>query len=201
MYDTLLCSIEYKEIEMRKLLIDFIARKIMPIGLNIVLIFTPSYSQANNSNDQKTLTLQSSSFNDNGSIPTKFTCVGDNISPPLTWQNAPKNTKSFVLIVDDPDASKEPWVHWILFNIPNNSYALSENLATPPSGSQYGKNSWSKSSYDGPCPPSGEHHYVFKLYALDTVLNLSSNADKSQIESAMQNHILASAQLTGRYKK
>ncbi len=147
------------------------------------------------------LTIQSSAFNNNGSIPTKYSCNGDNISPPIHWKNIPAKTNSLVLIVDDPDAPMGVWDHWIIFNIPKTTTQFSENLTALPTGAQYGKNSWGKLSYGGPCPPSGEHRYIFTLYALDTLLDLSQGADKTQIENAMQGHILATAKLMGKYKK
>lgn len=146
------------------------------------------------------LMIRSPAFAENGTIPTKFTCEGDDISPALSWQGAPTNTKSFVLIMDDPDAPVGIWDHWLLFNIPANTNSLPENLSSLPSGTQIGKNSWNKASYGGPCPPDGEHRYFFKLYALDTKLNLS-NPQKDEIESAMQGHILATATLMGKYVK
>lgn len=147
------------------------------------------------------LAIKSSAFNEGGSIPSQYTCDGEDISPPLSWQDEPKNTKSFVLIVDDPDAPVGNWVHWILFNIPEAIHELSENLSSLPNGAQFGKNSWEKSTYGGPCPPNGEHRYFFKLYALDTLLNLPAGATKSQIESAMRGHIIATAKLLGKYKR
>lgn len=147
------------------------------------------------------LTLQSSAFNEGSSIPSKYTCDGTNISPPLSWHDEPKSTKSFVLIVDDPDAPVGNWDHWLLFNIPETTHEMSENLSSLPNGALQGKNSWGKSAYGGPCPPDGEHRYFFKLYALDTLLSLSAGATKSQIESGMKGHILADAKLMGRYKK
>ena len=103
--------------------------------------------------------------------------------------------------MDDPDAPNGIWNHWIVFNIPETTHELAENLISLPNDAQYGKNSWGKSAYGGPCPPDGEHRYYFKLYALDTLLNLSADASKEQIESAMQGHILADTKLMGRYKK
>lgn len=147
------------------------------------------------------LIIQSSAFNSGNSIPMKYTCDGANIPPPLSWEGEPKNTQSFVLIVDDPDAPAGTWNHWIVFNIPKTTHDFSENLLTLPNGAKYGKNSWEKTAYGGPCPPQGEHRYLFNLYALDTVLNLSANTNKSQIQSAMQGHILATATLIGKYKK
>lgn len=145
-------------------------------------------------------TMQSSAFKENGSIPSKYTCDGNNISPPLSWKESPANTKSFVLIVDDPDAPNGVWDHWIIFNIPSETTELTEN-ASLPKDALYGKNSWGKLAYGSPCPPSGEHRYIFKLYALDTLLNLPSGATKSEIEAAMKNHILATTKLITRYKK
>ena len=172
----------------------FICRLILSIGIFIV-----SYSLA--WGGQMTFQIQSAAFINDNSIPSKYTCEGSDISPPLSWKNEPENTKSFVLIIDDPDAPKGTWDHLIIFNLPVTTHDLSENISSVPKGALYGKNSWGKSEYNGPCPPVGEHRYYFKLYALDTNLNLSSGASKSQIESAMQNHILAETKLIGRYKK
>ena len=146
-------------------------------------------------------TLQSKAFSDGSSIPTKYTCTAEDISPPLAWEGAPEKTKSFVLIMDDPDAPGGTWDHWIVFNIPETVHAFSENLMLLPEGALQGKNSWGKSVYGGPCPPSGEHRYYFKLYALDNRLNLPEGASKSEVESAMQGHVLADATVMGRYKK
>ncbi len=148
-----------------------------------------------------TLTLQSTAFHSGTSIPAKYTCDGESISPPLSWQGEPNNTKSYVLIVDDPDAPNGTWDHWIVFNIPRATHEFSENINSLPKGAQSGKNSWGKSVYGAPCPPNGEHRYYFKLYALDIFLNLPVNSTKEQIESAMQGHIVADAKLMGKYKK
>lgn len=145
--------------------------------------------------------LMSLAFKNNQSIPKKYSCQDADISPPLQWKNSPDKTQSFALIMDDPDASNGVWDHWILFNIPNTTTQLSENLTTLPGDARNGKNSWGNLSYGGPCPPSGEHRYVFKLYALDTLLSVSAGIDKSTLETAMQGHVLATATLTGVYKK
>lgn len=116
--------------------------------------------------------LESSAFNNGGSIPSKYTCDDDDISPPLSWRDAPTDTKSFVLIVDDPDAPVGTWDHWLLYNIPAATHELAENLTSAPDGAHGGKNSWGKTTYGGPCPPDREHRYFFKLYALDSKLNL-----------------------------
>ena len=145
-------------------------------------------------------TIQSSAFNDNGSIPSKYTCDGNNVSPPLSWKESPAKTKSFVLIVDDPDAPNGVWDHWIIFNIQNGITELPENTSLPEKA-LYGKNSWGKLAYGGPCPPNGEHRYLFKVYALDTLLNLPSGSTKQAVEAAMMSHVLAMTTLTGRYER
>ena len=147
-----------------------------------------------------TLTLQSNDFIANGLIPSEFTCDGDNISPSLSWHGAPSSTKSFVLIMDDPDAPGGVWDHWLLFNIPAALHELSADLISLPDNSQIGMNSWGKTEYGGPCPPDREHRYFFKLYALDTKLNLSC-PKKSQLEAAMEGHIIEKAVLIGRYNR
>lgn len=144
--------------------------------------------------------LKSKDFNENGSIPSQFTCDGENMSPELNWQGEPANTVSFVLIMDDPDAPRGNWDHWLVFNIPAAIHELSQNCGLLPKGAEGGKNSWGKTTYGGPCPPDREHRYYFKLYALNTTLTLS-HPDKSQLESAMQGHILANATLMARYDR
>jgi Raf kinase inhibitor-like YbhB/YbcL family protein len=149
-----------------------------------------------------TFQLTSDAFTNGQSIPAKYTCVGKNISPALTWTEPPANTQSFALIVDDPDAPIGTWVHWVLFNIPAATRSLQENFsATGDNTSVIGKNSSSHLSYDGPCPPSGTHRYFFKLYALDSALSLSSGASKEQVLNTMKGHILAQAELMGTFSK
>lgn len=147
------------------------------------------------------LTLTSTTFTNGKDIPTKFTCDGQNISPPLAWQNAPKATKSFALTLKDPDAPNGTWIHWVLFNIPSNITALPENIQTLPETTQVGQNSWQRINYDGPCPPNGMHHYIFTLYALDSVLKLNQGASDAQLQSAISNHVLGSAELMGVYTR
>ncbi len=173
-------------------------------GIRIVKFFVISLALFLGKNalaQGETMELISPAFQNNSTIPTVYSCKGDDISPPLQWKNIPDKTHSFVLIMDDPDAPAGIWDHWILFNIPKTTTELSENLSALPDGAEYGKNSWGNRAYGGPCPPSGEHRYIFKLYALDTLLNLSAGVDKSTLETAMKGHILATATLTGRYKK
>lgn len=147
-----------------------------------------------------TLSIESTAFSANASIPSQYTCQGANSSPPLVWQDTNPGTQSYVLIVDDPDAPGGTWVHWVLFNIPAQMKQLPED-AQIPTGASNGKNSWGVTGYRGPCPPSGTHRYFFKLYALDTILNLSEGATKQDIVQAMQNHIIANTELIGLYRK
>ena len=142
--------------------------------------------------------LFSSAFEDGKSIPSKYTCDGVDVSPPLSFSNIPKNAKSLALIVDDPDAPMGTWVHWLVWNIPINKTFIEENesLKFP-----QGLNDFGELGYGGPCPPSGTHRYYFKLYALDTILNLNEGATKEQLVSAMSGHIIEEAQLVGTYSR
>ncbi len=137
-------------------------------------------------------------------IPARYSCDGEDISPPLAWGDPPEETLSFALISDDPDAPVGTWVHWVLYNLPAEGRALTE--AVPPDaeladGSRHGQNSWRRLGYGGPCPPSGTHRYFFKLYALDTVLELAPGASKQQLLEAMQGHVLSQAELMGVYSR
>jgi len=148
--------------------------------------------------------IKSSAFAHEAFIPAKYTCDGKNISPPLSWSGAPKETKSFALICDDPDAPMGTWVHWVFFDIPAPVTSLPENVSRSEEIKGLGKNGNNTSrrlGYDGPCPPSGIHRYFFKLYALDTVLNLKPGLTKEELLKAMDGHILTEAQLMGRYKR
>jgi Raf kinase inhibitor-like YbhB/YbcL family protein len=152
------------------------------------------------------LALTSDAFVNGQSIPAKYACTGRNISPALAWNNPPAGTQSFALIMDDPDAPMGTWVHWILFNIPADARSLQENLPitgkiVEPNAIYIGKNSSGRTGYDGPCPPSGIHRYFFKLYALDTALNLLPGASKEQVHKEMEGHILAQAELMGTFSK
>lgn len=142
--------------------------------------------------------ITSPAFSNNQPIPSKYTCNGVNINPPLIFSDVPENTKSLVLIVDDPDAPLGTWVHWVVFNIPKGTKEIKEN--SEPDASQ-GVTSFGKPGYGGPCPPSGTHRYFFKLYALDTLLPVANRADKKTVETAMQNHITTHAELIGLYSK
>jgi hypothetical protein len=152
------------------------------------------------------LEIRSAAFAPNGSIPVRYTCQGDDVSPPLAWSGVPAGTKSLVLIVDDPDAPdprapKRVWVHWVLFNLPPASGGLPEGVRQLPAGTSEGVNDWERTGYGGPCPPIGRHRYFHKLYALDTLLVGLSRPTKAQLEAAMAGHILAQAELVGTYQK
>ena len=143
--------------------------------------------------------LTSFEFSNNEKIPSTYTCDGDNINPPLEISEIPEGTKSLVLIVDDPDAPAGTFDHWIVFNIPPETTEIARNSV--PARAVQGTNSAKKASYSGPCPPLKIHRYMFKLYALDTTLDLTSSAKKSDVESVMEGHILAQKTLTGIYSK
>lgn len=147
------------------------------------------------------LILKSPAFAEGERIPVKYTCDGLNISPPLYWEGVPSATQSFALVMDDPDAPGGIWDHWLVFNISPETRKLAENLKTAPEGVYYGKNSWGNSSYGGPCPPDGEHRYFFKIYALDTQLNLGSQINKLKLEAAIREHILDTGVLMARYRR
>ena len=142
----------------------------------------------------KELSVTSTAFEHNKLIPTKYTCEGDNVNPPLTIENIPDGTKSTVLIVDDPDAPMGTWDHWTVWNIPP-THRIEENTIP---GTE-GLNSARKHSYGGPCPPWGTHRYFFKVYALDAKLDLNPNSKKKDVEKAMQDHVLAKGELIGLY--
>jgi len=148
--------------------------------------------------------IKSSAFTNENNIPSKYTCDGADISPPLAWDGVPNGTKSFALIADDPDAPMGTWVHWVAWNIPAASTGLKEGIdksAALADGTKQGISDFKRPGYGGPCPPSGTHRYYFKLYALDSELNLPATANKTNLEAAMKGHILAQAQLMGTYAR
>jgi len=150
--------------------------------------------------------LTSAAFRDGAPIPGKYTCDGGDVSPPLTWSGAPAGTRSVALIADDPDAPGGTWVHWVLYNLPAEVSELPENIAKVESldlgGARQGRNDFRRPGYGGPCPPPGPaHRYFFKLYALDTRLELKAGAQKKDVEAALEGHALGSAQLMGTYAR
>jgi Raf kinase inhibitor-like YbhB/YbcL family protein len=153
------------------------------------------------------LTLTSSAFKNGEAMPSQYTCEGGDVSPPLAWDGVPDGTKSFALILDDPDAPdpKAPkiiWVHWLVYNLAAATRELAAGAAASglPQGAATGINNFKHDRYGGPCPPVGRHRYFHKLYALDTTLSLRSPT-KPELEAAMQGHVLASAELVGTYQK
>jgi hypothetical protein len=152
------------------------------------------------------MTITSSAFAHNGSMPKQYTCEGKDISPPFTWSDIPGKAKSLALIVDDPDAPdpaapRMTWVHWVVYNLPVSSTGLAEAAKSLPAGALEGLNDWQRTGYGGPCPPIGRHRYFHKLYALDTVLPDLKKPNKARLEQAMKGHIVAEAQLIGTYQK
>jgi Raf kinase inhibitor-like YbhB/YbcL family protein len=153
-----------------------------------------------------TLTLKSSAFQANGEIPREYTCDGGDSSPPLDWSGAPSGTKTFALIVDDPDAPdpkapKMTYVHWVLYDMPASTTGLPKGGKSLPPGTREGVNDWKRTGYGGPCPPVGRHRYFHKLYALDVSLGDLRKPTKADLERAMRGHILAQAELVGTYQR
>jgi hypothetical protein len=148
--------------------------------------------------------LTSSAFKANELIPPRYTCDGQDISPPLAWKNIPETAQSLALICDDPDAPRGTFVHWVAYNLPASLTTLPEAISHGPSleqGGLQGKNDFGTIGYGGPCPPGGTHRYYFTLYALDQLLNLGPRATKPQVLRAISGHQLAEAQLMGRYRR
>jgi hypothetical protein len=150
------------------------------------------------------MNLKSTAFTANGMIPSLYTCDGQDISPDLSWDAPPTGTQSLALIVDDPDAPGQIFVHWVLYDLPPEIHQLPKGLPAEPTlsgGGVQGKNDFGNLGYGGPCPPSGIHRYFFRLYALDRELELKSGATKAQLEAAINGHIIATAELVGRYSR
>ncbi len=148
--------------------------------------------------------IMSPAFKDGESIPLDYSCNGEDISPPLVWNNVPKNAESLVLICEDPDAPNETWSHWVLYNMPASVAELEEEIppvAVLDNGTKQGMNDFRDIAYGGPCPPSGEHRYFFRLYALDTMLDAEAGMSREDILNIIQAHILAEAELMGIYAK
>ncbi len=150
-------------------------------------------------NSQTSMELLSPAFNNNDFIPQKYTCDGENISPPLIIKEVPQGTKSLVLIVDDPDAPIKVWVHWLVWNISPSVKEIKEGEKVE--GAVEGLNDFGRNSYGGPCPPRGVHHYHFKLYALNKTINLPSSSRKKDLEEAILGSVIAKAELVGLYQR
>ncbi len=149
--------------------------------------------------------LTSAAFGYGDKIPVRFTCEGDDVSPPLQWSGSPVETRSFALIVDDPDAPRGTWVHWVLYNLPAAAVELAQAVPTlpeMPSGARQGRNTAGEMAYAGPCPPPGKpHRYFFRLYALDIMLSLQPGVTREELEHAMEQHIVAQGTLMGTYQR
>ena len=173
-------------------------KKILVIVILLILLqLCPSYRAS-------AFEIKSPAFENNGVIPKQYTCDGINLSPSLSWSGISEGTKSLVLISDDPDAPAGTWTHWIMYNIPPLSKGLQDGvlpMQNLPHEAKQGLNDFKKIGYGGPCPPSGTHRYFFKLYALDTKLNLEGSATKKKLEDAMKGHVLTEAQIIGKYSR
>jgi len=184
-------------------------KRICAIFILIILIFftsacvptkqKPVYKMNLILNNKDSMKLNSSAYKQGENIPSQFTCAGQGINPPLEISEVPALAKSLALIFDDPDAPSGTFVHWLVWNIGPQTKSIAAN--TIPAGAKQGTTSAGKTGYVAPCPPSGTHHYVFKLYALDTMLDLTPNAGKDNLEQAMQGHTLDSAELIGLYER
>ena len=184
---------------------------------HLMLLIMPLLLIACSANDEKpavemesqedtsmTLQISSPAFEDGSAIPQEYSCDGDDSSPALFWGELPDQTKSIALIMDDPDAPVGAWVHWVLYDLPGNRTEIPKNVPKSgqlPGGGTQGSNSWGRSGYGGPCPPGGTHRYFFKLYALDSALDLASGATKEDLLQAMEGHILDQGQLMGTYSR
>lgn len=161
---------------------------------------TPSPS----SQKKSEIVLTSAAFKEGQAIPRQYTCDGVNVSPPLEWTGVPKTAKTLAIIADDPDAPAGTWLHWVLYNIPADNIGFVENVPATENlkaGGFQGKNDFGKIGYGGPCPPSGTHRYLFKIYAIDGELPLQAGATKADLEKAMQGHVVAQGQLMGTYRR
>ena len=183
-------------------------RKFLILACGLLLLPGCKDKQSASSIDEGTATMKvtSTAFREGETIPTKYTGDGEDVSPPLRWDEAPPGTKSFALICDDPDAPRStPWVHWVLYNLPADKHKLAEALPakeTLPNGARQGKNDFGKIGYGGPAPPRGKpHRYFFQVYALDSTLDLAAGATKQQLEQSVKGHVLAHGQLVGTYAR
>jgi len=177
---------------------------IILLSLSCLIVFGVTYKINTFALGGNRMELRSTAFDEGIMIPKKYTCDGQDISPPLTWTSVGDRTKTLALICDDPDAPGGTWVHWVIFNIPGDTRDLAEDVPPQnelPSGAKQGTNDFRNIGYGGPCPPGGIHRYYFKIYSLDSDLNLEAGATKAQLLRAMKGHILGEGQLMGKYKR
>ena len=183
-------------------------KKIIILVAAAMLLASCKDTEQNNTKKQgekkMDIKITSSAFKDGDMIPSKYTCDGKNISPPLQWDNVPVETKSIALICDDPDAPMGTWVHWVLFDLSPQTKQLPEAVPTDETladGTRQGVTDFGTTGYGGPCPPGGTHRYFFKIYALDKAIDSVSVIDKKELLKKMERHILAQGQLMGKYKR
>ena len=172
-------------------------RRVLLLALGVAACSGESQEQ-----DMQTLRVESAAFEHEGEIPSRFTCDGEDTSPPLSWDPGPDGTRTYALVVEDPDAPGGTWVHWVAWNLVEphlREAALPADVL--PDGACQGHNSWRRSGYGGPCPPSGTHRYCFGVHALDIVLDLPPDTDAAGLRAAMQGHVLAQGELMGRYAR
>ncbi len=186
--------------------------RIIPVSALALFVFAACASRprtiapapAPTQSDKSEMKLVSSAFKEGETIPRQYTCDGINISPPLEWSDVPKTAKTIALIADDPDASSGAWAHWVFYNLPADNIGMVENLPasdTLKAGGFQGTNDFGKVGYGGPCPPSGTHRYIFKVYAVDSELALKARATKDELLKALEGHVVGQAQLMGIYKR
>ena len=181
------------------------AASVLPgVMFSVLIIFCVCFSGVAKGGENMAIKISSTAFENGGNIPVKYTCDGEDVSPPLSWEGIPQEAVSLALICDDPDAPMGTWVHWVLFNIPRDMKGLPEDVPSQPTldnGAVHGINDFRNYGYGGPCPPGGTHRYFFKLYALDTRLGLKPGATKAQLLDAMEGHVLAQGELMGKYSR
>lgn len=172
--------------------------------VSLLVIVSGCTTKEKEINNMEKISISSEEFK-NGTIPDEYTCEGEDISPPLSWQGLPAGTKSIALIADDPDASGRAFVHWVIYNIPANTQKLEKGMPKKEKlddGSRQGMTDFGRAGYGGPCPPPGKpHRYFFKIYAIDKMLDLPSGASKEDVEAAMKGHVLAKGELIGKYAR
>lgn len=187
--------LERVKVELRRLF----GKTLLLVGLTVVLTGCGVGKNANIKNINNVMKISSNAFQNNQAIPSKYTCDGENVNPPLQIAEVPAGAKSLALVVDDPDAPVGDWVHWLVWNIEPTTTQIAENSV--PAGAVQGKTDFGENQYGGPCPPSGTHRYHFKVYALDTRLDLPAETRKSGLEAVMRGHILDQGMLVGNYSR
>ncbi len=181
-------------------------RKLLIVVVSVAILTLVYYIVSGRKSEQPSvpgkynpMIVTSAKFNNSSPIPSIYSCDGKSINPPITIEKIPTNTKSLILIMDDPDAPTGTFTHWLLWNIPPNISELKENSI--PEKSVVGSNSAGKIGYIGPCPPSGKHRYFFRIYVLDILLNLPQGSSRDQLERAMENHVVSKGELMGTYSR